>query len=351
MQWGTSYGSTAVLTKNSPAEWLQTLKNHTQWYAARPGTSTQETRGLGQMMSSMESFIYDWDHKQGVGQVAGYIYNMLKTDALRPNTTGPSPRSATSVLTSMESYLYDWQHSQGVGYVVGWIYNAGKTTAQRPGSTSTAERTFSNVLSSIESFVYDYQHGQGVGQVTGYIYDRVGDLKDLLTRANDMTVADSSLLSKGLSDILAKMDNLNVSVSLPSVTVDMSGVESRLDDIKFLLGSAGVIENGKDFLGFVLGDLALPATFSAIDSIEGALSTAFPFCLPSVVNLVLFGSVVADPQPPCWEFDISGSPLVVDFAPFEDFAEVCRWTVRLLFVAALLLNTRKFVYGIGATQV
>lgn len=102
-----------------------------------------------------------------------------------------------------------------------------------------------------------------------------------------------------------------------------------------------------DMFGALVGDLQVPATASAIDGIKGAMSTAFPFCIPSVVNLVLFGSVVADPQAPVWEFDIAGSPLVVDFAPYEDFAEVCRWTVRLLFVAALLLNTRKFVYGMG----
>ncbi len=102
-----------------------------------------------------------------------------------------------------------------------------------------------------------------------------------------------------------------------------------------------------DMFGALVGDLRVPATAAAIDGIKGAMSTAFPFCIPSVVNLVLFGSVVADPQAPCWEFDIVGTPLVVDFAGFEDFAEVCRWTVRLLFAAALLLNTRKFVYGVG----
>ncbi|MED9828137.1 MAG: hypothetical protein UFX72_07655 [Adlercreutzia sp.] len=102
-----------------------------------------------------------------------------------------------------------------------------------------------------------------------------------------------------------------------------------------------------DMFGALVGDLQVPATAAAIDGIKGAMSTAFPFCIPSVVNLVLFGSVVADPQAPVWEFDIAGSPLVVDFAPYEALAEVCRWTVRLLFVAALLLNTRKFVYGMG----
>lgn len=140
-----------------------------------------------------------------------------------------------------------------------------------------------------------------------------------------------------------------VSPENPTVT-GLEQVTSRLDSIIRLLTVAGVVENTKDIFSAVLGDLALPATASAIDSIKGAMSTAFPFCIPSVVNLVLFGSVVADPQAPVWEFDIAGTPLVVDFAPYEDFAEVCRWTVRLLFVAALLLNTRKFVYGVGGSE-
>lgn len=121
-------------------------------------------------------------------------------------------------------------------------------------------------------------------------------------------------------------------------------------DVASIRGKYVVGDSLSDMFGALVGDLQVPATAAAIDGIKGAMSTAFPFCIPSVVNLVLFGSVVADPQAPCWEFDIVGSPLVVDFADFEDFAEVCRWTVRLLFVAALLLNTRKFVYGVGGAD-
>lgn len=77
------------------------------------------------------------------------------------------------------------------------------------------------------------------------------------------------------------------------------------------------------------------------------MSTRFPFCIPSVVNVVLFGSLLAEPAPPVWTFDVGGSPLVVDFADYGAFAEVSSWTVRLLFTAALLLNTRRFVYGVG----
>lgn len=139
--------------------------------------------------------------------------------------------------------------------------------------------------------------------------------------------------------------------ALDKSPVDLSETNKLLGlltaDVASIRDKYVVGDSLSDMFGALVGDLQVPATAAAIDGIKGAMSTAFPFCIPSVVNLVLFGSVVADPQAPCWEFDIVGSPLVVDFAGFEDFAEVCRWTVRLLFAAALLLNTRKFVYGVG----
>lgn len=139
--------------------------------------------------------------------------------------------------------------------------------------------------------------------------------------------------------------------ALDKSPVDLSETNKLLGlltaDVASIRDKYVVGDSLSDMFGALVGDLQVPATAAAIDGIKGAMSTAFPFCIPSVVNLVLFGSVVADPQAPVWEFDIAGSPLVVDFAPYEDFAEVCRWTVRLLFVAALLLNTRKFVYGMG----
>lgn len=93
--------------------------------------------------------------------------------------------------------------------------------------------------------------------------------------------------------------------------------------------------------------MQVPQTQAAISRIQDVMATRFPFCIPSVVNVVLFGSLLADPAPPVWTFDVGGSPLVVDFADYGAFAEVSSWTVRLLFTAALLLNTRRFVYGVG----
>lgn len=107
----------------------------------------------------------------------------------------------------------------------------------------------------------------------------------------------------------------------------------------------------QDALGSILdvlvGDLQTPQTQAALSSIQDVMSSRFPFCIPSLVNAVLFGSILADAAPPVWEFDIAGSPLVVDFSDYAQFAEVCRWTVLLLFIASLLLNTRRFIYGMG----
>ncbi len=100
-------------------------------------------------------------------------------------------------------------------------------------------------------------------------------------------------------------------------------------------------------LDVLVGDLQTPQTQAALSSIQNVMSTRFPFCIPSLVNVVLFGSILADAAPPVWEFDIAGSPLVVDFSDYGQFAEACRWTVLVLFTASLLLNTRRFIYGMG----
>ena len=100
-------------------------------------------------------------------------------------------------------------------------------------------------------------------------------------------------------------------------------------------------------LDVLVGDLQTPQTQAALSSIQDVMATRFPFCIPSMVNVVLFGSVLADAAPPVWEFDIVGTPLVVDFSDYGQFAEVCRWTVLVLFTASLLLNTRRFIYGMG----
>ena len=184
---------------------------------------------------------------------------------------------------------------------------------------------------------------QGVYFDVGQIIDLLKGLQHTLTAwgnrwdAQDLYLMEWAKRWDALDKSPADLSETNKLLGL--LTADVASIRD-----KYVVG-----DSLSDMFGALVGDLQVPATAAAIDGIKGAMSTAFPFCTPLVVNLVLFGSVVADPQAPCWEFDIAGSPLVVDFAGFEDFAEVCRWTVRLLFGAALLLNTRKFVYGVGGS--
>lgn len=103
-------------------------------------------------------------------------------------------------------------------------------------------------------------------------------------------------------------------------------------------------------LDVLVGDMQTPQTQAALSSIQDVMASRFPFCVPTIVNTVLFGSILADSKAPVWEFDIAGTPLVVDFSDYGQFAEVCRWTVLLLFSASLLLNTRRFIYGMGGSS-
>ena len=175
------------------------------------------------------------------------------------------------------------------------------------------------------------------------IRDHLPGIKSLLDHANDMTAADSSLLSKGLADILAKMDNVKVSVSLPSITVDMSGIESRLDDIKGLLLAAGAVENTKDLLSAIIGDLDGLASAALLGEVQAAAQDAFPFCIPFVIKQLL-GLVESDPAPPEFDFVIGGEVMHVDFAFAQGFVDILGWACRFLLVFGLVVSSRRFIY-------
>lgn len=311
--WGWDYNkSVAKVYANSPAGWLRSLNT-----SVTNLNSFWRTPVQGYYVTTLIYYIFD---RLGVQNTrTSNIYDLMAKQwgAGYGGTKVTYDGSPADNLEKIRALLLSKVDD---GYFTTWIYyiydNGLKIREQN-------DRLY--------SFLSSQYDGRYFTTTVGYIYNAL--------------VANGNLVSKGFSDMLDKLGSLSVSVDF-----DLSGVESRLDSVIRLLTAAGVVENSKDFFGAILGDLSLPSTASAIGSIKDVLSTAFPFCIPSVVNLVLFGSVVADPQAPCWEFDIAGSPLVVDFAPYEDFAEVCRWTVRLLFVAALLLNTRKFVYGMGGGQ-
>ena len=133
---------------------------------------------------------------------------------------------------------------------------------------------------------------------------------------------------------------------LPDLSFDMSGVESRLDDIKFMLGVAGVVENAKDVLDAIFGDMSLDATEAASAAVGSAIQNAFPFCVPAVLKQIL-GLLQADPAPPEFHFDFWGAPLDFGFSDWQGLADMTSWLSRIGFAVMLFANSRRFVFAGG----
>ena len=153
--------------------------------------------------------------------------------------------------------------------------------------------------------------------------------------------AHSQLVSKGFSDVLDSLGSLSVSVQ-----VDLSGVESRLDSIIRLLTVAGVVENAKDVLDAIFGDMSLDATGAASAAVGSAIQNAFPFCVPAVLKQIL-GLLQADPAPPEFHFDFWGAPLDFGFSDWQGLADMTSWLSRIGFAVVLFANSRRFVYSGG----
>lgn len=133
---------------------------------------------------------------------------------------------------------------------------------------------------------------------------------------------------------------------LPDLSLDVSGVETRLDDIKFMLGVAGVVENAKDVLDAIFGDMSLDVTDAAASAVGGAIQNAFPFCVPAVLKQML-GLLQADPAPPEFHFDFWGAPLDFGLSDWQGLADMTSWLSRIGFAVMLFANTRRFVYSGG----
>ncbi len=179
-----------------------------------------------------------------------------------------------------------------------------------------------------------------------FVHGKVGPSSS----SSNMTIAELLLyaanrlyFSEGyLSDISAKLDNLKIDVSVSGL--DLSYIEGKLDSILDLLR----LGFARDVIDTLLGDLDFSRLASLSADVEGAISSAFPFCIPAVMKQVL-GLLEYDGSAPVWKFDIAGSPLVCDFRDFQAVADVSGWVARIGFVLVLLANTRRFVFmGGGA---
>ena len=344
-QWGTGYGGTVVTYKDSPAANLKSLLTESYFISAIKGRlESQWGYGYGGTVVTYN------------GSPADNLKHLLSESyfisAIKGRIEGQWGYGyGDSAVIAKDSPAYNLKHLLTESYFISaikgriedqWGYGFGGDVSYKAGSPYDLLYRIQRNSDYITSI--DYWSSQ--------LYDLLGKIQrnsDYVTsidnRIESYFLAHSNLVSKGFSDVLSSLDLLSskdadlseTNKLLGRLTADVSSIRD-----KFVLQ-----DSLSDLLDFLVGDMQVPQTQAAISRIQDVMSTRFPFCIPSVVNVVLFGSLLADPAPPVWTFDIGGSSLVVDFSDYGAFAEVSSWTVRLLFTAALLLNTRRFVYGLG----
>ena len=345
-QWGYNYGGTAIIQKSSPAWYLQLAANRLNYNGSLTGGDPDDysaARLLARIHNSQYgSITYSETGNTGMRStigVLGYVANLLYQNNLY-NESATTRLHYVGGLVGEEG-SGDYSAARLLARIHNGLY--GSITYSETGNTGV--RSAISVLGYIANLVY--QGDQYLSSAATRLH-YIGPLSGV-DGEGDYSVA----------RLLARIHNYNHSIySLLQSLVDSSGSSVDLSQTNRLLGRLTadvadirdkfVLEDTlSDLLELLVGDLQVPQTQAAISRIQDVMSTRFPFCIPSVVNVVLFGSLLADPAPPVWTFDVGGSPLVVDFADYGAFAEVSSWTVRLLFTAALLLNTRRFVYGVG----
>ena len=381
-QWGYGFGGTVVTEKGSPFDLLGKIQRNSDYITSLDSRASIANDLLGKIQRNSD-YITSLDNR-----VSGIVHFF----ADQYDLTGKIQRN-TDYITSVHSILDVITKGPEGGRVS--LYNIGNSIETIKNET----RDLDNLLEDANTWLDTIHDRLSALDALGVRLANISLIADEIRKGVNSSLqwyetlhSDLSILRHGAADLLPGYADWTVWDFLQGIYFDMGNVVDLLKGLQQTLTAWGsrwdsqdlylmewakrwdaldkspadlsetnkllglltadvasirdkyvVGDSLSDMFGALVGDLQVPATAAAIDGIKRAMSTAFPFCLPSVVNLVLFGSVVADPQAPCWEFDIVGNPLVVDFSGFEDFAEVCRWTVRLLFAAALLLNTRKFV--------
>ena len=246
------------------------------------------------------------------------------------------PSSSSSNMTIAELLLY----------AANRLYSLDSSVSSNMVSKGLLKEDGSNIYRNVpELALYSANQLYDLNRHT-FVHGKVGPSSS----SSNMTIAELLLyaanrlyFSEGyLSDISAKLDNLKIDVSVSGL--DLSYIEGKLDSILDLLR----LGFARDVIDTLLGDLDFSRLASLSADVEGAISSAFPFCIPAVMKQVL-GLLEYDGSAPVWKFDIAGSPLVCDFRDFQAVADVSGWVARIGFVLVLLANTRRFVFmGGGA---
>lgn len=332
-QWGYGYGGTVVLESNSPAAWLQNIRDRMTTSRSVVGLSDRDRTSANLLAVVADTMRRQWGYGYGGTVVlesnspAGWLKRIdINADAIFTRA-GTIINSLSSVNSRLDNIFVR------LASVVDYESRINTNTAYVVDNVKLVNGNLDGIFLRLATVV-DYETR---------INSNIALVVDALNLLADYSVADSRLLSKGFSDLLQKLDGLTVEAD---VSVDFSGIESRLDAIRNLLVAAGLIENGKDLLNVIFGDLSGIGQAAATGAIQSAMESSFPFCIPALVKQV-FGLLVFEGSAPVWEFDICGNPLVCDFSDFQLVADCTSWLSRLGLVLALLVNTRKFVFTVN----
>lgn len=386
-QWGYNYGTgnTVVVHSNSPAGWLQAASNRLNYNGSLVGSDPDDysaARLLARIHNSQYGNItYTETGNTGTRStigVLGYVANLLYQNNLYSE-------SATTRLHYVGGLVgEDGSGDYSAARLLARIHNSQYGIVTYAETGGTAVRSTVGILGYLSNLTYynglklneirsleKYQ-----GSLNGEDVDSVYGTARLLARLFNMNYQEvtyaetgttayrstagilgyianltyynggkidtfSNMTSKGFSDVLDKLGSLSVSVE-----VDFSGVESRLDSIIRLLTVAGVVENAKDVLDAIFGDMSLDVTDAAASAVGSAIQNAFPFCVPAVLKQIL-GLLQADPAPPEFHFDFWGAPLDFGFSDWQGLADMTSWLSRIGFAVVLFANSRRFVYSGG----
>ena len=316
-QWGYNYGTgnTVVVHSNSPAGWLQAASNRLNYNGSLVGGDAGDysaARLLARIHNSQYGIVTYAETggtavRSTVG-ILGYLSNLTYYNGLKLNEIRSLEKYQGSLNGSSVDDVY------GTARLLARLFNMNYQEVTYAETGTTAYRSTAGILGYIANLTY-----YNGGKIDTF----------------------SNMTSKGFSDVLDKLGSLSVSVE-----VDFSGVESRLDSIIRLLTVAGVVENAKDVLDAIFGDMSLDVTDAAASAVGSAIQNAFPFCVPAVLKQIL-GLLQADPAPPEFHFDFWGAPLDFGFSDWQGLADMTSWLSRIGFAVMLFANSRRFVYSGG----
>lgn len=179
------------------------------------------------------------------------------------------------------------------------------------------------------------------------IFERIGNLISLVQAINAKSVDINASLSTLIDVNKNRLDKIISRLSdfpCSGVSLNVSGVESRLDTIIAMLGVAGA----KDLLDTFLGDFNFDISSALASQISSVMQNVFPFCIPAILKQCL-GLLDTPASSPAFDLDIFGASVTLDFTAqgLNELGTVTSWVCRISFLLLLLVNTKKFIFTVN----